>query len=590
MKTPLQIVELRQPRCALRFGLGTCPATGTPKCYNTWATCPTAATRAVYDNTGFISWRFVNNSPGLRAFGDFTDADDVQTNGIPVSNLSVSTTKSQINVAGILSGKSPFGVHATVSVSMDDFRFSDEVGDFYLADRTDMPSRTFWTTFLARNALLSKMQLIIYDGYEGEALSAMRQRLYILDAIDGPSGGKVTLRGVSPLMLADEKRALFPPAYDIALYADITETATSFDVITNAESNISGVIGISSFRYIVIGSEIISYTGYTVVTAGQYTLTGVTRGVGGTVEASASSGDKVGRVGYFQNALMVDAAEYLMTECTPVEDAWIDLAGWEAERDTYLTAAYCDTFVVTPTPVVTLMGELCQQGTFNVWWDEYDQLIKLQAVRPPAGTVPALSDVETILADSAELTMEPEARLTRILVYYRKIDATKTGPENYQVVTGVIEGDGELEEAGGEPRTLEIFARWVQSEAQAYQVITRTFLRYKNIPKMLSIKISAKDREIKPGDVLDITTRVVVDTEGKSKEARWQVVSWSEIIAGQTYQIDMQDFDLAGRFAWIADNASPNYPAATDAEKDPSAFFSDASGLMADGSSGYLFQ
>ena len=590
MTIPLQIVELRQPRCALRFGVGTCPATGTPKCYNTWATCPTAATRAVFDNTGFISWRFVRNSPGLRAFGDFTDADDVQTNGIPVAGLSVSTSKSQINVAGILSGKSPFGVHATVSVSMDDFRFGDEVGDFYLADRTDMPPRTFWTVFLARNALFSNMELIIYDGYEGDALSAMRQRLYVLESIDGPAQGKVTLKGVDPLMLADSKRALFPPAYDISLYADITEDQTSFDVITTAEANISGTVGITSKHYAIIGSEVISYTGHTVVVAGQYTLTGVTRGEGGTVAVEASSGDKVGRVGHFESALLVDVAEYLLTDWTSVQGARIDSAGWADERDTYLSSSYCQTFICQPTPVVDLMGELCQQGTFSIWWDEYAQLVKLMATRPPSGTVQTLDDLTGILADSAVLTMEPEARLTRILVYYDPIDVTKLTPENYRVVSATVEADGELEAAGGEPRTLIVLGRWVSTDGQAFQIISRTFLRYKQTPKMLSVQVSAKDREIAVGDTLDITTRVVVDTEGKQTESRWQVVSWSEAVAGQTYRLDMQNFDIAGRFAWFADNASPDYPAATAAEKDPSAFFADAAGLMADGSDGYLFQ
>lgn len=590
MKTPLQIVELRQPRCSLRFGVGTCPATGTPKCYNTWATCPTAATRAVFDNAGFIAWRFVKNSPGLRAFGDFADDDDVYTNGIPVAGLTVSTSKSQINVAGILSGKSPFGVRATVSISMDDFRWADPVGDFYLADRTDMPSRTFWTTFLARNALFSNMELTIYDGYEGEALSAMRQRLYVVESIDGPANGKVTIKGMDPLMLADSKRALFPPAYDISLFANITESDTSFDVITTAETNISATIGLTSARYAIIGSEVIKYTGYSVVTAGQYTLTGVERGVGGTVAVDASAGDKVGRVGHFEAALLVDVAEYLLTDWTNVQGARIDSAGWHDERDTYLSASYCNTFVCQPTPVVDLMGELCQQGTFSVWWDEYAQLVKLLAVRPPSGTVATLNDTTGILADSAVLTMEPEARLTRILVYYDPIDITKLDKPNYRVVTGSIEADGELAAAGGEARTLEIFGRWVALDGQAFQIISRTFLRYKQIPRMLSLRVSAKDREIAVGDPLDITTRQVVDTEGKSKQQRWQVLSWSEIVPGQTYQLDMQDFGFEGRFAWISDNATPDYSVATAGEKDPGAFFAQTDGLMADGTDGYLFQ
>lgn len=588
VKNPLQVVELRQPRCALRFGVGVCPATGTPKCYNTWATCPASA-RAVFDNTGAIAWRFVKNSPGMRAFGTFA-ANDIETNGIPVSNLTVSTSKSQMNVAGILSGKSPFGVHGTVTVSMDDFQWTDPVGDFYLADRVNMTDRTFWQVFLARNAMFSNMELVIYDGYEGDTLAAMRQRLYVLDEISGPSGGKVTLKGIDPLMLADSKRALFPPAYVMSLFADITSGSTTLDVITNDEANVSGAVGISTNRYVLIGSEIIGYTGYTVITAGQYQLTGLLRGQGGTTAAAATSGAKIGRCGYFENQLLVDVAEYLMTDWTSIGAARINSAGWASERDTYLTAAYCDTFIPASTAVVDLMGEICQQGMFNVWWGEYAQLVQLQAVRPPIGTVPTLTDATGILADTAVLTMEPDARLTRILVFYNQVDATKAGPENYRVVSGVIEGDGELPQAGGEPRTLQILARWVRSEAQAYQIITRTFLRYKAIPKMLTINISAKDRTLAVGGAVDVTTRVVKDSEGKAKAERWQITSWSEIVQGQTYQLNLQDFNLDGRFAWIASNTSPDYAVASAAQKDPSAFFATSAGLMADGTDGYLFQ
>jgi hypothetical protein len=570
MKRPVQIVEISQPRCALRFGTAPCPATGTPKCYNTWATCPTSATRAVFDNTGRIRWRFIRNSPGAHDFGDFADPDDVATPCIPVNGLTVSTSKSQVNVAGILQGKSPFGVRATVSISMEDFVWDDVWGDFYRASRGTLPKRFFWATFLARNKLFSKMEISVYDGYEGDALAAMRKRLYIVDEIDGPSNGKVTVKGIDPLMLADGRRSLFPPSYGMSLYADITDTATSLDVITDAEANVSSTIGITTGRHILLGSEIIGYSGYTVVTPGQYTLTGLTRAMGGTTAKAGRAGDKIGRVGHFANTLLADAAEYLLGTQTPVGSSRIDSTGWHDERDGFLATSYCNTFIPSPTPVVDLMGELCQQGTFFVWWDEFSQLVKLQAIRPPTDTVAVLTDDAGVLADTASKAMEPDARLTRIFVYYSPIDATKSGPENYRVITGQIEGEAELPEAGGDARTLQIFARWVTTEAQAYQIISRIFLRYKNIPETMSLQISAKDRTIGVGDVIDITSRVVV--------------------AGQRYQLDLQDFALTGRFARFMDvSASSTFAAASDAEKAAGCYLADTTGLMPDGSAGYQF-
>lgn len=585
-KIPLQIVELRQPRCALRFGTAPCIATGTPKCYNTWGSCPSAATRVHYDATGSIWWRFVANRPGNYLFGDYSDPDNIRTHGIPVSGLSISTTKSELNVSGILDGKSPFGIHASCSVSMDDFVFNDVWGDHYLADRVNMPTRPFWAPWLARNRLFGGMELVIYTGYEGDALAAMSQQLYIFEGVDGPSGGKVTLRGVDPLRLADSKRSLFPPAYTMSLKTDITAADTSLTVITDAENNISGIIGLTTQRHVLIGSEVIGYSGYTVVTAGEYLLTGLTRAMGGTTAAAASAGDKIGRVGHFEDAILADCAEYLLSDWTPVGAARIDTATWHYERDHYLSTSRCNTFITSLTAADVLCGELCQQGTFNIWWDERAQLVKMQAVRPPEGTPVALTDATAILADSASMTMEPDSRLTRVLVYYDQIDVTKTGASNYRVVTGQIEADGEAEAAGGEPRTLQIFARWVQTEAQAYQVISRTLLRYRDVPRFATIKVSAKDMAISAGDTVDVTTRTVIDSEGRSKTVRWQVISWAEVKAGETYLLDLQDFTLVGRFgSWMAPGA--DYAGSTTDEHDTGAFWADSAGLMPDGSDGY---
>ena len=168
MLNPVQIVGFRQKRCSLRFGVGDCPASGGVKCYNTWATCPV---RPAFEADGRIEWLFIGNRPGVWAFGDFTDPDDVRTHCIPVDGLSVSTSKAQINAAGVLEGKSPFGVQAMATVSMRDFVWDDRLGDFYLADRSDLPSRTFWAVWAARNAFFGGMELVTYDGFEGQAFS-----------------------------------------------------------------------------------------------------------------------------------------------------------------------------------------------------------------------------------------------------------------------------------------------------------------------------------------------------------------------------------------------------------------------------------
>ncbi len=147
-----------------------------------------------------------------------------------------------------------------------------------------------------------------------------------------------------------------------------------------------------------------------------------------------------------------------------------------------------------------------------------------------------------------------------------------------------------MPQAGGEPRTLEIIGRWVGSDMQAYQIISRIFLRYRAVPRFLSIRVSAKDRTLTVGDVTDAETRKVVDQDGNVDRARWQVISWAEVTPGEIYLLDLQEFRLIGRFGrWMA-GGSPNYTAATAEQKEAGAFWADAAGLLADESEGYKWQ
>lgn len=587
---PVQFVELRQPRCSLRFGTAPCPATGTPKCYNTWGSCPTPATKAVFNASGRIRWRFVQNRPGNFAVGDFSAADDPATNAIPVASLSVSTTKAQVNVAGILDGKSPFGVRATCSVSMPDFVWDDHVGDFYLGSRVALPKRMFWAVWTARNTFFGDMEIVIYDGYDGQSLSAMRQRLYKLDNVEGPdASGQVTLQGIDPLIEAEGETSKFPAAMDVKLVSAITASQTTIRVVTNEESNLSRDFGIGGDKGVIIGSEIMLYAAYSVVSAGIYDLTGVVRGALVTVAAVAAAEARVQRIGYFKDVATWECGRYLITDHTPLSPSLIG-ASWADEGDTYLTTFRSTTVITAPTPVDNLLGEICQQGMFFVWWNEYAQVIEMQAVRPPKGAVTPIGMDSEIIAGSAALRREPQSMLTRVFVYYGPVDPTKTEKANYRIVDGVVESLNEAPQAAGKAFTLEITARWINTAAHAQMLIARILSRYRDVPRFLTIRVSAKDREITVGDICDVTTREIVDSEGRFKSTRWQVISWSEVTQGEVYLLDMQTFELIGRFGnWMGVSA-PDYATATDIEKAEGAWWADTAGLMPDGSDGYLWQ
>jgi len=560
-------------------------------CHNTWSTCPSSATKLKMNLDGRIRWRFMQPVGGVRFDGDFTDLDDQATPAIPVAKLSVRTSPASLNIAALMDGKSPFGVTGTVTVSMADFVWDDTWGDYYKAARGTLPTRTFWTTWLARNRLPPQMELVIYEGYVGDALAAMRQRIYLVDGIDGPSDGAITIKGSDPLRKARGKTALFPPADAGRLYEAITASATAMTIAATEEAFVSDVHGLTTRRAIRIGNEIIEYTGYTALGSGLYSLSGVSRAIGGTVAAAAQAGAKVTRCGHFQGVVLADVAKYLLTDYTPIPDAYIDTAGWATETETWLSiGALADVWIPEATAVEDLLGELCQQGQFMVYWDEWASLIRMKAVAPPTDTVVHLTDDNAIIADSAQVSAEPDARLTRIAVYYDPAawtDISKAGCRSFSLE---VHGDEEQEKAGGEPRQREIVARWVSTESQAVKIIGRTFLRALTSPRILNMVLDAKDGPVVTvGSIVDVTTRALTDVDGNPTQTRWEIISSSPGKPGQTYQVEAQDYGLSGKryCRMMAASATADYASATATEKETGGYMAAADGTMSDGSEGY---
>ena len=583
---PVTIVELIQSRCSLRFGVAPCTATGTPKCYNTWTTCKV---RSLYDGLGTIRWRFVKDRPGMWLVGDFIDPDNIATSAIPVPGLEVSVSAGSLNAAGILEGKSSAGVRSQATITMGDFPWNDAWGDHYLADRTSLPDRMFWAVWTARNMFFGGMFVLIYDGYVGQALDDMRQRVFSVDRVDGPdANGKVTITAFDPLILATNAKSKFPEEMDVRTVSAITDSQTTIRVTTAEPAKLTKNYGNAGIYHIRIGNEVISYTGVTTISTGVYDLTGCTRAVLGTA-ASADADVKCQRVGRYVDMPTWEISYDLHVNHTPLPSVYIDHTEWADEGDTYLPTLRSTAWVLEPTLIDELQGELCQQGMFYFWWDEYAQSVRMLAVRPPNAPVAQLDYRDTILRGSAELKREPDSLLTRVFVYYGQIDPfrSRTEPSNYTVVSGRIEGDVEHPNAAGGERPLSIFGRWVNTEAHAVQIIQRILSRYSSVPRFLTVHVDAKDRTITVGDVCDATTREIVDSEGRLISSRWQVISWAEVRPGEVFLLDLQTYDYVGAFGfWMADG-SPDYEDATDEERALGAWWADDDGKYPDGTAGH---
>lgn len=587
MNEPVQIVELWQPRCSLRFGVGACPATlaDGPRCFNNWGTC---TAKAAYQGDGSITWRFMRPGQHLPPMYE-RDGEHIKTDPLPLL-VDAAPRSAKINIGALRDGEKPLGITGKATVGFLDAPFDDYVGDWYVDQRASRRGN-FWAKFAARNPFFANQRLTIYEGLVGQDLAEMEKRLYLVENIDGPSSdGKVTLTAVDPLRLADDRRAKFPRETAIELQADIDDATTTVRVIAALLDDLTDPFGNTAARYLTIGSEILRFTGQTDEGDGRYLLTGVARGQLGTVAASHKAEDKCQRCGHYQLLDAWDIAYDLVANHTPIPTEFVDKAQWDAEAGVYLQGYQFTRTIPAPQPVNKLLGELMRDATFYIWWDERSQTIPLKAVRPEIA-VRTVTDAGDFVAGSIDIERKPDQRISRAIVYYGVENPTEgDDPKNYRHKRGRIEADAENEAGGAEVLEKVIFSRWIVSDTHAREMLQRMLARFAYTPVYLPVTMV--DDGLRLGDVVRVQTRLITDTEGGEVVLRWQVIEAQRVKAAETTRYLLQQFIYQSvRYGvWMADDA-PTFAEADEGQREMGGmWWSDEDGRMPDGSAGYLWQ
>ncbi|MDR1461446.1 MAG: hypothetical protein LBI78_07365 [Campylobacteraceae bacterium] len=576
-REPLLIVEIEQPVCSLRYGVSPCKAilgkTGVQKCYNTFKTCQSHLS---FNTDNIIYWRFCKPDANF-------------TNAIP-SVQSVSTTPTKINIGGGSETESPFGRRATCTITFADHP-TDDSNDYYLNDRGFDPltKGTFWGKFLARNPYYVQWKINIYEGYQGQSLQQMQKRSYIIDKIAGPSGGKVTITAKDILRIADDKRALAPNTSDSRLAVHITDTQATGIVIENSEDDILALKGNTSVYYLRIDDEILSYTGATKSDT-LYTLAGVQRGQLGTEAAEHDVDENAQRVVAYENYPCWKVAYDLLVNFASIPSEYINMTDWDLEGNTWLNTFIVSGVIEEPKAVDELLGELCEQCLFYIWWDERAQKIKMRAVRPEIDTVYPMDDTSNIIKTSLSIREDPNQRASRVVIYFNRKNPTESEDKIANYANATLRVDVDSEFAYNEARTKRIYSRWLTTEAQAHQLSVRFIERYKWTPKYVTLKVDAKDRAINVSDVVMLDTNSIQDELGDNIVNIWQVISVNEVTHGETIQLELQSFEFeeGERYGFYTYPDALDYGDYTSSERRGKAFYADNDGLVA-GDEPYLY-
>lgn len=596
-RRPAWIVEMFLQRCLLEYSVLPCEAaigvTGAAKCFNTLATCQDTQN---FDPSTEKPIRFSSTRiDGIQAVGDFATFPTV---------ISVDTAPTRLEPGRGL------GIRASVKIQFEDHPSNDRGFDPYLGDATRPPGDpdlrgSFWGKLLSRNKFWEGRRIDILTGYLDAVTGAYDaanfiRRTYVIEAIAGPDrNGTVSLVAKDPLKFADSNRAQVPETTPVTVDEDLTSNETGIDLL-EVDAHLLFTVG----DFIRIDEEIMEVTG---IQAPQNRLN-VSRGTlpavypqSGSVAVEHTLGATV-QICKFYDAVRADDIVFdLLVNIAGIDPVFIDAAEWAAVFDNLIPTYIFTTLITKPTGVKDLLQELTEH-TILLWWDDRDQLIKFDVLRPSAFVaIPTYDDDANITADSFVSSRSSKERLSRVLTYYGQRDPTQDLETrvNFQQVNVRADLDAETPEEYGSARIDEIFSRWlsVSDAAIADEIGQRMLVEYRNTKIAVQFVLDPKDDEQYTGDFVKIVTRYVQDENGNPATQQYRIVEVQELLtnAGARYKYLAIQTQLNGRVGVYApdDNdegpgAYPLYPVASEAQR-LRAFWADDMGNMSNGDIGYVW-
>lgn len=463
-----QYIEIDLPVCSLTYGQSPCTAavgvTGERKCYNTRKTCQDIANYDETTNVLRLSESSLNLSPDIVS--------------IP-SVVSVSYTPSRLMLGESL------GARSTLTIVCRDHPFSDTgpAGDKYRADRDFDPSHqgSFWGKFRARYPFLRGKTLRWLIARNGQPLSAMERRGFVIDRIEGPSSdGKVNIVAKDPLTLLDDKRAQAPRLSRgiIANAGGINAGATSLTLapagMGNLEYPASGIAAIG-------GREIVTFTRTNDVMT-------IVRGQFNTEAVAHDTDDRVQICLRYNGVDPGDIIRDLMINYSNIPSSFINQSDWNAETDEFLGRVYT-ALIAEPTSVVTLINEILEQAAMTVWWDEIARQIRLQVLRSVSAQFKY--DDNIMMEGSFNISDQPDKRVSQAWTYFGQINPLERqdDPKNYR--NTLLSVRLESEENHGTPAIKSIYSRWITQfgRTAAERLNNLILARYGEPPRMLSMRL-----------------------------------------------------------------------------------------------------
>jgi hypothetical protein len=441
---------------------------GGGECYKTIATCQDTEN---YSGTT-VTLRFA-----------YADADDKGAVDAIPSISSVSFRPQQVSLGENL------GVRASLTVTFVDHRWPEthNAGDPYWLARGYDPYSigTFWGKFRARYKYMQGAVIRYIVGIEGQALSQMETRSFVIEKISGPSlDGRVTITAKDILKLADDEKAQCPVISIGRCLGDVTSSATSFSLtptgIGDSEYPTSGYVAIG-------GKEICSFTragDAMTITRAQFGTSAIEHKQNDIVQLCYAVFDSGGN-GLDPSDILYD----LLVNYTAVDPSWITLSDWQAKTDLYIGRLYYG-LVAEPTAVRTLINELIEQCGLIIWSDDINRKIRLDVVRKL--NAPSVQiDEDSWAKGTFAVSDQPDKRVSQAWIYYGMRNPLEASDDVTNFTAAVSVVDEEAEVWNGQPSIKKIFSRFIprNNRPAASDIAYKILARFREAPRAFEFSL-----------------------------------------------------------------------------------------------------
>jgi hypothetical protein len=409
----------------------------------------------------------------------------------------------------------------------------------FTADLFDPYERgTFDGKWLARNPYYTAFPARVREGLVGDALSLMDLRQYVIDRIEGPDNGTLTLIAKDLFSKIEARKSVAPKASNGRLLSAITDVATSATLtptgIGNLEYPASG--------HVAIGAEEMSFT-----RSGDV-LT-ITRATSNTTAEAHDADDLVQLVLVYTSKLAHDIAHDLLLKYTELADAQLPKAQWDVAMSA-VTELY-SAHIAESTPVLELVGELAEQAGFTTWPDVRNGRIGMVPLRASAATL-TLDDARDMIGDAVSVKPLVSRRASQVWVWYGQRNPLESIDDRKNYASRTVSADPEAEDLYGTPAIREVFSRWISQFGRTFALETggRILEMFRDPPLEAQFRLHAdKLSQLKLAQFVSLLIDEVQDDVGLRKPTTHALV-----------EIERDDDELGIRTLQVA--LTPEVPGA----------------------------